>query len=77
MKLNYIFGIACAQNPLTMQYRVERYQTQHRISGKANIFLVSIAVLFRANINRWVRPLLLPWSDRFLNKFKDTKHWKN
>ena len=38
MKLNYIFGIACAQNPLTMEYRVERYQTQHRISGKANIF---------------------------------------
>ena len=38
MKLNYIFGIACAQNPLTMEYRVERYQTQHRISGKPNIY---------------------------------------
>ena len=36
MKLSYVFGIASAQNPLTMQYRVERYQTQHRISGRAN-----------------------------------------
>ena len=40
MKLSYVFGIASAQNPLTMQYRVERYQTQHRISGRAKISFI-------------------------------------
>ena len=40
MKLSYVFGIASAQNPLTMQYRVERYQTQHRISGRAKTSFV-------------------------------------